>query len=215
MPAPPRCRPRTRPRGEQPLGGEQEPHLREHVPGNGRDHVDAQARPQPVRERLPSRRRPVSHDHLDRGSDRDLPARVGDQLELLVREVVAVDVRGVRPEQPHLVQLRDHGEAPGVRTHPDVDADWGADVARELPVVLHHLGRAEARPAGAHRERDQLVIAREVLVADAADVLGRLERALVPPVRERRVRRCRSSRRLGAGRPGERGWPRPSARACC
>ena len=49
-------------------------------------------------------------------------------------------------------------------------------------------GLQKPGPARSHRERHQPVVAREVAVADAADVLGRVQLALEPPRVERRVR---------------------------
>ena len=55
--------------------------------------------------------------------------------------------------------------------HADVHADADAEVARELPVVLRDLEVRVAGRARRERERQQLIVGREVGVADAADVL--------------------------------------------
>ena len=160
------------------------------------------------------RRRAVSHRHLDRRRDRDLAARVRDETELVVGEVVAVDVRRVRPEQAEVVELRDHREAAGVGAHADMDADRRADLACQRPVVLHHLRLAEPGAARAHCEREEAVVAREVTLADAADVLGRGRARCRTTTRRATCSGCRSSRRRGGSRPGGPGSPRRHARAC-
>ena len=130
-----------------PLGDERRPHLREHLAGNARDDVDAERRAHAAVEQPAGRRRAVAHQHLDVRRDRRRPTALGDQVELLVGRVGAVDVRRVGTEQPEVVHVL-HVRARGCREpHADVHADADPEVARELPVVLRDLEVRVARRA--------------------------------------------------------------------
>ena len=74
--------------------------------------------------------------------------------------------------------------------HADVDADADAEVARELPVVPGDVGRRVARRARRERERQQLIVGVEVVLAHAPDVFGVLVRAVRPPLARRPATPC-------------------------
>jgi len=175
----------------RPLAGEGATHLREHVARDGRDHVDAQTRPQAVLHRLEERRPAVAHLHLHLRRDRDLAPAVGHELPFAVGEVTAVNVGRVRVEQPEPLQPLHHLPAPGQPAHADVDRDLQAEVTRDRPFLAHDVVGTEARPARRHRHGDQPVVTVEVGRADALDIFPRHhDRAIEPAGLERRVGRA-------------------------
>src|SRR3989442_15969092 len=91
----------------------------------------------------------MAHLPLDLGGDRNLAARVLDEVPLLIAEVAAVDVGGVGSEQIEPLQLLDHGEPPGQPTHADMDGNRKAELARHLPLLRTDVVDAEAWTAGA------------------------------------------------------------------
>ena len=65
--------------------------------------------------------------------------RFGDEIELLVGRVGAVDVCRIGPHQSEFVQVLHVSDVDAGQAHPDVDADSNAEIAREHPVVLRDL----------------------------------------------------------------------------
>ena len=160
---------------------ERRAHLREHLARHAGDDVDAERRPHAALEQAAGRRQAVPHQQLDERRDRDGAAGLGDQVELLVGRVRAVDVGRVRPHDPGLVHAEDVVDVDARQAHADVDGDPDAELARQRPVVLRGLGRDVPERARGHRERQQLVVGGEVLLADAADVVGMAPVAVRPP----------------------------------
>ena len=160
---------------------ERRPHLGEHLTGHAGDDVDAQRRPHAALEQLTGRRRPVAHQHLDVRRDRSGAAGRGDQVELLVGRVRAVDVGRVRAHETEVVHVLDVVHVNPGEPHADVDGDPNPELACELPVVRRRLEVRVARRPRRKGECDEAVVRRERRLADPADVLWMLELAERPP----------------------------------
>ena len=122
----------------------------------------------PSVDRLLDRRVAVAHQRLDIAGDRDRAAGVLDQLPLGVVERAAMDVGGVVLEPLLGVELFQERAAAEL-ADADMDGDAGADVARGLELRQGRFGRAAK---GRQIERDELVVAGEILLAQPRDVAG-------------------------------------------
>src|SRR6202020_3044748 len=74
----------------------QNSNLSEHVATDGRTDIDRDARPQPVFEASQGRRVAMAHVQLDLCGKRGGSTRVSHQLELVIAQRTAVDVRRAR-----------------------------------------------------------------------------------------------------------------------
>ena len=164
-----------------PLEDERRAHLREHLARDARDDVDGERGAHAALEQPARRRAAVAHEQLDVGGDRGAPAGLRDQVELLVRRVCAVDVGRVRAHDPRLVQTEDVVHVDVRQAHANMDGDPDPELAREAPVVLRRLRGDVADRAGGHGERQQLIVGREVALADPPDVVGMRPVAVRPP----------------------------------
>ena len=127
----------------------------------------------------------MAHVHLDLGRDGEAAAGVGDHLQLLVGQGAAVDVGGIRTQEPPVVELPDRPRlAEGTRT--DVDGDAYAELPGGIPGPLGRLHRrGELRPARRDGERDEPIVGREVLVLDPPDIGEVVDAVLLEPVEDR------------------------------
>jgi hypothetical protein len=185
---------------ERPLDADRRAHRAEHVPAVGRAHVDRQARTHAGVEQAAGGGPAVAHLHLDVGGHGCGAAASRDQRNLVVGDRVAVHVSDVGAHQPFLVQPR-HRPAAAPLAVADVDGDARAELARQREIVPRDRLARELGAAQGHRHRDELVVGREVLVADAAcvlrvrDVAGHPVLGGAAAVREDRARRTRAGRR--------------------
>src|SRR4029453_13294087 len=108
---------------------------------------------------------------LDGGGARAGAAAVGQQPPLLVGQVAAVDIGGVRAEQAQVADLLDHAEAAG-RGHGPGDGGGDGDFAGQGPLGLDHVVVAVGRPPSGQGHGQQAVVGGEVGAADPPDVVG-------------------------------------------
>ena len=124
----------------------------------------------PEFDRLLDRRVAVPHQHLDIAGDRDGPAGVLDQLPLGVVQGTAMDIGGVGFERVLRVELFQQAAAAEL-ADAGMNADAGADVAGSLERVEDQLGRAGR---GRHVQRQKLIVAGEILLAQTCNVAREL-----------------------------------------
>ena len=198
---------------EDALLDERRAHLREHLTRHARHDVNAERRPDASRNEPARRRHAMSHQHFDEWRYGRRSAGFGNKVQLLVGGVRAVNVRRIRSHQPEFIKREHMMHVNTGQPHPDVHADANAEIARQQPIVPRDVGRRVAGSARRKRERQELVVGLKVLLSDASNVFGMLQRAISPPLvayRERRARTRRECRPPSARRP-----PRLRAPACC
>jgi hypothetical protein len=130
-------------------------HLCEHVARYRRLNIHAQAGTKTSIQKSLNWGRAMPHLHFDGGSNGHRAARIYDHLNLVVTQAGAVDIGGVRTQQPGSAHFRQFALLP-VETDPDVNADANADLAGQFPVVPGDIQRRELRAARGARECEQL-----------------------------------------------------------
>src|SRR5262249_57342891 len=121
-------------------------------------------------DRYLDRRIAVPHQRLDIAGDGDGAPGIPDQLPLGVIERAAVDVGGIGPQRLLRIQFLEQRIATKL-ADADVDRDARTDVAGGLERFQDQLG---GDGWGSHVKGEQLILAREILLAQARDILWKL-----------------------------------------